>query len=765
MTTAAAGIQRAQIALRGAVQGVGFRPFVYRLARELRLTGWVRNSPQGVSIEVEAARPELEAFLRRLERSKPPHAVIEELAFSFLDPLGYDGFEIRRSASGDGEKSALVLPDLATCADCLREIFDPANRRHRYPFTNCTNCGPRFSIIEALPYDRPNTSMKKFAMCIECAREYRDPLNRRFDAQPIACPACGPQLELWDGNGVLLGECDDALLQAARAVREGRIVAVKGLGGFQLIADAREETVVARLRGRKQRQEKPFALMFPSLEMTREHCAVSELEGRLLLSAQAPIVLVRRVSGITNSQSAVAPCVAPGNPNLGVMLPCTPLHHLLMRELDFPIIATSGNLSEEPICTDEHDALKRLRGIADFYLVHDRPIARHVDDSVVRVICGREMVLRRARGYAPLPIRLSAPPAGTLAMGAHLKNAIALSVGANVFISQHIGDLTTAEAHSAFHKSAVDLPRLYDAKIARVACDLHPDYLSTKYAEGLSAPLHRVQHHLAHVLSCMAENQLAPPVLGVAWDGTGDGGDGTVWGGEFLLVKQASFERVAHLRQFRLPGGEAAIREPRRAAFGVLHAMFGDDLWTQRELLPSFTKSEIGVLRQMIEKRVNAPLTSSAGRLFDAVAALAGLRQRSSFEGQAAMELEFAITPGIDSSYPVALGDTAPRVIDWHPAISQMLIELRDEVPPGVVAAKFHNTLVEMIVAVARVTGEREIALSGGCFQNKYLIERAVRRLREEDFRPRRHLLVPPNDGGIALGQIVAAAAYGTRMS
>ena len=750
-------LERAKAVVRGTVQGVGFRPFVYRLAGELDLTGWVLNSAQGVFIEVEGAGAPLRQFLVRLEREKPPRAIIQSLEFSFLDAVGYEDFTIRRSGE-TGAKTVLILPDIATCPDCLLEIFQPGNRRHRYPFANCANCGPRFSIIEELPYDRPNTSMKKFTMCPRCEREYRDPADRRFHAQPNACPRCGPHLEMWDAGGNVLALRDNALRLAAEEVRDGKIVALKGLGGFQLIADARNESAVKRLRERKRRSEKPFALMYPSLEMAREHCRVCELEERLLLSPEAPIVLLQRWS------PPLAPSVAPGNPYLGVMLPSTPLHHLFLRELGFPVVATSGNLGDEPICADEREALARLNVIADFFLVHDRPIVRPMDDSVARVVRGREMVLRRARGYAPLPVHLKAPLPCVLAVGAHLKNSVALSVGHEVFISQHIGDLETSEAHAAFRAVAADLPRLHEATPEVVACDLHPDDPSTRYAAQLAAridvPLHPVQHHWAHVLSCMAENEVEFPALGVAWDGTGYGPDGTVWGGEFLLAGEESFERVAHFRHFRLPGGEAAIKQPRRTALGVLFEIGGAAALDQKDLAPlrDFSEGDLAVVRKMLVKGSQAPVTSSAGRLFDAVASIAGLRQQASFEGQAAMELEFAIQPCVCEAYSFEIKGCSPRVVDWRPMIEEMVEDARRGLAPGVISAKFHNALVEIIVAVARLVGQTRVVLTGGCFQNRHLTERSVQRLLEEGFRPYWHQRVPTNDGGIALGQIVDAA-------
>ncbi len=746
--------ERAKIMVRGAVQGVGFRPFVYRLATELQLDGWVLNSAQGAQMEVEGLRPILQQFLARLEQEKPPHAAIHSLEYSLLDAVGHSGFEIRDSEE-DGDKTTLILPDLATCADCLREIFDPRDRRHLYPFTNCTNCGPRFSIVEALPYDRRNTSMKQFAMCPECETEYHDPRNRRFHAQPNACPKCGPRLELCDATGHRLAEGNYALLQAAIAARRGEILALKGLGGFQLIVDAGNEEAVARLRQRKRREEKPFALMYPSLELIKPDCRISRLEARLLSSSETPIVLLDRLP----NQAAIAPSVAPANPTLGVMLPCTPLHHLFLREFGSPIVATSGNLASEPICIDEHEALERLRGIADLFLVHNRPIVRPVDDSVARVMLGRELVLRRSRGYAPLPLHLKQEMPRVLALGGQLKSTVALSLGNDIFISQHIGDLEAKESRQAFGKIAGDLQNLYQVAPEFAACDLHPDYFSSRFAQQTGVRTVPVQHHYAHVLACMAENELDAPVLGISWDGTGYGTDGTIWGGEFLLVNATGFTRAAHFRTFKLPGGESAIRQPRRSALGMLYEIFGDNLFEQTDLIPlqNFSTVELRMLRQVMARGINVPLTSSAGRLFDAVASLVGLRQRVSFEGQAAMELEFAVEKGAEEVYPFEVRKNGAMVVDWQPMIQKILGDVRHGVVTGVIAARFHNTLAEAAVSVSREVGIPHIVLSGGCFQNKYLTERTVQRLRAEGFRPYWHQRVPPNDGGIAIGQVVAA--------
>ncbi|HZT57629.1 MAG TPA: carbamoyltransferase HypF [Pyrinomonadaceae bacterium] len=763
--------QRLRVVARGAVQGVGFRPFVFRLATELNLRGWVVNSSQGVFAEVEGDERELKDFLLRLERERPPRSFIQSLESSFLDPVGFERFEIRASDDA-GEKTALVLPDIATCPDCLRDILDPSNRRHLYPFANCTNCGPRYSIIERLPYDRPHTTMRAFEICDDCRREYVDPLDRRFHAQPNACPACGPRLELWDKRGASWAARGEALRRAAKAVTEGAILAVKGLGGFHLVADALNFGAVERLRQLKRREEKPFALMLPALASVEEVCEVSPLERRLLLSPEAPIVLLRRKadsrqSAIRNPQSAIASSVAPGNPYLGVMLPYTPLHHLLMRELGFPVVATSGNLSDEPICTDEREAVERLGGIADLFLVHDRAIARHVDDSIVRVMAGRELVMRRARGYAPLPVRLREDVPPTLAVGAHMKNAVAATKGRDAFISQHVGDLNTEQSFDAFRRVVENFSELYELRPRVVAADDHPDYRSTRFARATQLPLVSVQHHYAHVLSCMAENELEAPALGVAWDGTGLGADGTVWGGEFLYVTPDSFVRAAHLRTFPLPGGDRAAREPRRSALGLLHELYGDAAFEMRDLatLGAFDAQELRLLKLALARGVGAHTTSSAGRLFDAVASITGLRQRSRFEGQAAMELEFAVEGfETDARYELELPSpcvralSEPRLLDWSTLVEELIEDARRGLAHGLVSAKFHNALAESIVSVARAVGEERVVLSGGCFQNKYLTERAIERLRAEGFRPYWHQRVPPNDGGIALGQVVAAS-------
>lgn len=754
------------IAIQGAVQGVGFRPFIYRLASKMNLPGWVLNSAQGVFIEVEGETADLNSFLLRISKEKPEHSFIQSLEYSLLDPVHFTSFEIRTSENA-GVINTLMLPDIATCDACLTEILDPANRRYRYPFTNCTHCGPRFTIIEALPYDRPNTSMQSFTMCPDCLEEYENPKDRRFHAQPNACPVCGPELQLWDPTGKVLSIRNDALLKAAEAIRSGKILAIKGLGGFHLMADARNAAAVDLLRVRKHREEKPFALMYPDIEQIEQDCKVSQLEARLLSAGESPIVLLER--RYNSSGSSVAASVAPGNPYLGVLRPYTPLHHLLMSELQAPVIATSGNLSDEPICIDEQEALKRLSGIADIFLVHNRRIIRHVDDSIVRIVLGRELVLRRARGYAPLPLRLKEAIPNILAVGGHLKNTIAISVGNNIFLSQHIGDLENQESLQAFRQVIDSFQCIYNSHPTQIAADLHPDYLSTKFAKESGLPIISIQHHYAHVASCMAENELEGSALGVAWDGTGYGLDGIIWGGEFLLAKDSDFKRIATFRKFRLPGSLSAVKEPRRVALSLLYEIMGDRAFAQKHLstIQAFNPSEISVLAQMLSKGINAPWATSAGRLFDAIASLSGLRQQMRFEGQAAMELEFAAaSEKTEEEYPLnitgAKSLASPpelTIINWEPMIHALLRDVHDAIPLAKISKKFHNTLGSIIVAIALQVGEKNIVLTGGCFQNKLLLESAVERLRSAGFRAYWHQRIPPNDGGIALGQMVAASS------
>ena len=721
--------QRLRVTLYGAVQGVGFRPFVYRLATEMGLFGWVLNSSAGLIVEVDGTPRQLDEFLRRLADEKPPAAVVMARETSVLAAAGFTQFEIVPSDEA-AEKSASILPDLATCPRCLAELFDPADRRYRYPFTNCTQCGPRYTIINDIPYDRPRTTMHGFQLCPQCEREFTNPADRRFHAQPNACPKCGPSLSA-------------TIEDAAGVVRSGGILALKGIGGYQLIVDARREDAVARLRRLKHREAKPFALMMPSLEVVRVYCNVSPEEERVLLSSAAPIVLMR-----PRDLGDLAPGVAQHSPFIGVMLPYSPLHHLLMSELAFPVVATSGNRSDEPIAIRNEEARVRLSGIADFFLEHNRPIARACDDSVVRVARGREVLVRRARGYAPLPVRVPHDLPKVLAVGGHLKSTVAIAAGKNVFVSQHIGDLDTVEALGAFERAIADLCRLYRFEPDLVACDLHPDYASTRWALASGLPVVRVQHHHAHVAGCAAENDVRGPYLGVAWDGTGYGLDGSIWGGEMFLVEDSRFERVSHLRPFRLPGGDSAVREGWRSAASLR--------WELEGSAGLAGVPQPAVFQRMLERGVNSPLTSSMGRLFDAVASIAGVASESRFEGQAAMLLERSLE-GVETDECYPLPHRPDGVADWAPLIEGVLGDKRKGDAAGAISARFHNALAEWILTVARRTGISQVVVSGGVFQNSYLVDRTIARLEQHGFAVYTHQRVPANDGGISLGQALIA--------
>ncbi len=750
-------LERWRLSVGGQVQGVGFRPFVYRLAVELGLAGWVINAANGAVIEAQGESDQLERFIRRLCAELPLHARIDRLDRQIVPPqTDSQAFAIHDS-DGGGAITALMLPDLAVCSDCLRELRDPNDRRHCYPFINCTHCGARYSIIEALPYDRPKTTMRAFEMCAACRAEYDNPLDRRFHAQPIACPDCGPQLALWDAAGQMLAQRDDALRMAEEAIRQGMIVALKGMGGFQLLVDARDDAAVKRLRDRKHRPDKPLAVMFPTLDDLERACEVSQLERDLLLSSAAPIVLLRQ------KLNNIAPSVAPGLPYLGAFLPYTPLHHLLLDDLGFPVVATSGNRSGEPICIDEREALSALGGIADIFLVHDRPIARPVDDSVAMVAVDGMVMLRRARGYAPEPVELAGADS-VIAFGAQQKNTVAFAHRGRVFISQHLGEMDSAAGSALCRRTIAEWTRLYDLHPEQAVCDLHPDYRTTRLAEASGLPVLRVQHHSAHVLAVMAEHGLSAPALGIAWDGTGYGADGTIWGGEWLHVTETAVTRFAHLRPFPLPGGDKAAYEPRRCALGALYAIYGHNLPIDRL---DFTTSERDLLLSALERGINAPLTSSVGRLFDAAAALLGLIQRCTFEGQAAMLLE-AAADGVETEerYPFRVtpvtnsNGTTRYMIEW----TDMIAALGAEPDVRLAAAKFHNTLIAILTVIAQRGGERKIILSGGCFQNRRLLEGAVKALRAAGLTPYWASRIPPNDGGIALGQIAAAVRERERM-
>ena len=758
---------RTSIRVEGVVQGVGFRPFVYSLATRLGLAGWVGNDVDGVFAEVEGPAEQIRDFLAALERDAPPLARVERVSAQPMSPDGCPGFAIVASDAG-GRRRALVSADSATCADCLRELADPADRRFGYPFINCTNCGPRFTIVRDVPYDRPLTTMAGFTMCAACAAEYHDPANRRFHAQPVCCPACGPRLRLLAADGTELsgpdGTAEDALARAAGALAAGQVLAVKGLGGYHLAADAASDQAAARLRSRKHREDKPFAVMAADLAAVRALCEVDDVAAALLASPRRPIVLLPRRDGTGPGPGRLARSVAPGNRQLGVMLPYTPLHHLLLRDFGRPIVLTSGNVSDEPIAYQDGDALGRLGGIADAFLTHDRPIHIRTDDSVVRPFRGREAVLRRSRGYVPEPLAVAGRFARpVLACGAELKNTFCLGRGDHAFLSHHIGDLENYETLRSFTEGIGHFRRLFDVEPQIVAHDLHPEYLSTKYAlEQDGCVLAGVQHHHAHIASCLADNGEPGPVIGVAFDGTGYGTDGTIWGGEFLLADLAGAERAGHLAGVPMPGGAAAIRQPWRMTAAYLDAAFPGGLPAGLDVAARNSGTWPDVLA-LARRGVNSPVTSSAGRLFDAVAALLGIRDTINYEGQAAVELEQLAATSRCDPYPAAVTDGQPLTVAGSDLVRAAATDLLAGVPREVIGARFHQGVATVIGEACGLLRDRSglgtVALSGGVFQNLLLLGTVVDLLEGRGFRVLTHSRVPPNDGGISLGQAVVAAA------
>ena len=774
-------IKLARISVRGIVQGVGFRPFVYRLAVKHNLKGYVYNTSEDVKIEVEGELEAIKQFQLELGIEAPPLAHIEGVAVTHHPPIGYKNFEIRHSIAEEG-KYQLISPDIATCQACLSELLNPSDRRYRYPFTNCTNCGPRFTIIEDIPYDRPETTMRYFQMCPQCQAEYENPLDRRFHAQPNACPKCGPKVELVDNQGKRVAE-SDALASASQLLKRGKIVAVKGLGGFLLACDASNEAAVKTLRERKGRPSKPFAIMVNNVNEIKKHCYVSPEEEELLTCPQSPIVLMKWKAG-----SSVSREVAPNLEYLGVMLPYTPLHHILLKDTELPLVMTSGNLSEEPIAKDNNEALKRLSGIADYFLVHNRDIYSRYDDSVAIVERGTSQLVRRARSYAPYPVHLTFKCRQVLACGAEMKNTFCLTRDNYAFLGQHIGDMENMETLEHFDNTISLYKKLFRIEPEIIAYDLHPDYLSTKYAQELSKSsnikLIPVQHHHAHIASCVADNKLESSVIGVAFDGTGMGSDGHIWGGEFLVADYCSFDRVGHLEYLPLPGGDAAIKRPYRTAIGYVLSLLGKD--TLRAIIASGAKHpqvafigvvseiEIGIIKRQIESGLNSPLTSSMGRLFDAVSALVNIRGEIDYEGQAAVELEMAAYAchceehsdeaiSIDKeSYPYRIiVDEGMRIVQLRDLLSAIIENLERGVSSGRISVRFHNTIArmtdEMCRLIADETGINQVVLSGGVFQNRLLLRKTIKLLENSGFQVFTHRQVPCNDGGISLGQAVVA--------
>lgn len=770
---------RRQHTIQGIVQGVGFRPFVFRLAHELGLTGWVRNTTAGVIVELQGTENLLAAFDDALQNSLPPLAVITNHTSRNIPVINEIIFKILSSSAG--EPDIQIAPDSALCSDCLRELFDPDDRRFRYPFITCTNCGPRYSIITGIPYDRPKTTMAAFPLCPDCLREYNDPMDRRFHAQPIACHRCGPQISLIAPSGERLAEKDAAVSKALELLQEGAILAIKGIGGYHLAVDACNPDAIQKLRARKKRDEKPFAVMAATIESARRLALMNQMEERLLSSPEAPIVIVRK-----HPVCPVSPLVAPDNGWIGLMLPYAPLHHLLFRssstfdvqgsglesgttnhEPRTALVMTSGNISDEPLAFEDDDAIIRLSGIADYFLTHDRPIHIRSDDSVMRVFQDRPLFYRRARGYAPRAVRLPFPVQLLLAVGAELKSAVCLAKGDMAFLSQHIGDLQNDSSYDSFCHIIKHLSGILEIKPSVIACDLHPDYLSSRFAEESGLQLIKVQHHHAHLASCMAENSLDGDVIGVIFDGTGHGADGTVWGGEFLAGGYDGYRRAAHFRETPLPGGDAAVREPWRMAMSYLYQAYGESAFSiDHQVVHQLPDLEQRVFAGMLRRGINSPMTSSCGRLFDAVAALLGLRHKVSYDGQAAIELE-ALAESVENvcaasyRYTIVFQDGLPAQLDFSPMFPEILADMNSGIQAAVIALRFHTTIAsattDMCLHVAGSTGLDRVILSGGVFQNRLLSEMVYTALINKGLQVFTHRLVPPNDGGIALGQAVIA--------
>jgi hydrogenase maturation protein HypF len=757
----------ARISVKGVVQGVGFRPFVYQLARKYDLRGWVCNTSEDVKIEIEGDPDKIDSFISDLQKHAPPLAHIEDVSVSYHRAQNYTGFEIRHSVAEEG-KYQLVSPDIATCQPCRNEISDKKDRRYRYPFTNCTNCGPRFTIIEDIPYDRPRTTMSKFKMCPDCRREYDDPLDRRFHAQPNACPVCGPSLELLDAGGKKVNT-NDVINSVAVLLKQGKIIAIKGLGGFLLACDATSEQAVQLLRQRKKRPSKPFAVMVANMEQVEKHCLLTTEEERVLLSPQCPIVLLP-----WQNTSTICKAVAPGLKFLGIMLPYTPLHHILLGEAGIPLVMTSGNISEEPIAKDNDEALRRLSGIADYFLVNNREIYARYDDSVTFVGSGLFQIVRRARGYAPFPVHLPFSTEQVLACGADEKNTFCLTRDDHAFVSQHIGDIDNLETLEHLDNTIRLYQRLFRIRPEIIAHDMHPEYFSTKYALDLAGRmqdvrLFTVQHHHAHIAGCMADNGSDEPVIGVALDGTGYGTDGNIWGGEFMIADYRGFNRVGQLEYLPLPGGDTAIKRPYRTALAYIIKLLGEKtLKFKYDFLKNIDPSEIEVIKQQVRTGVNTPLTSSMGRLFDAVSAILDIRTVIDYDAQAAIELEMSAYDQDAyvgaSAYPYKITDSDNIIqIRLQEMLYAVVNDVLDRVPRGTISAEFHNTVAQMIrdmcLRITARSGINRVALSGGVFQNRLLLRKTIRLLKAEGFYVLTHKQVPCNDGGISLGQ-AAIAGY-----
>lgn len=751
---------RENIIIKGIVQGVGFRPFIHKLVQNYNLSGWVLNSNQGVEMDVEGKTEELNNFISDIKDKLPPLARIENIEVNQLPLIGYKGFSIKKSITKEENGFVLVSPDISICEDCLQELFDPRNQRFRYPFINCTNCGPRFTIIKDIPYDRGKTTMRVFEMCPQCQSEYENIEDRRYHAQPNACADCGPQVSLYQNKRKL--ESVGPIEKAVKLLKEGKIGAIKGLGGFHLACDATNNKAVAKLRRLKNREAKPFAIMSFNLEKIKKYCKLGKKEEEWLINRARPIVLLKK-----KEDSLISSLVAPRNNYLGVMLPYTPLHYLLLKDNFTALIMTSGNIADQPIIGDNQEALEKLDSIADFFLLHNRDIFNRCDDSVLKIINSDNMFFRRSRGYVPYPIILDFKLKEVLALGGELKNTISFSKENYVFLSQYLGDLKSVETLSFLKKSIASLKKMFRINPEIIACDLHPDYLSTQYAEEIGAKkglkVVKVQHHHAHIVSCMVENNIKEKVIGVAYDGTGYGDDGKIWGGEFLLCDLKEYLRVGHLKYCSLPGGDKAIMEPWRMTYSYLYSIYGPKAKTlDINFIQRMDYDKLSIIEKMIDKNINSPLTSSCGRLFDAISSLIGIRDEISYEGQAAMELESFCASGIKERYKFCIYKEGMEfIIDPQEIFIEIIKDLKEGIDKKIMAAKFHNTVAEFTLnlcgKIRENSGINKIALSGGVFQNKYLTEKVVSLLEDKGFKVYTQSKVPPNDGGISLGQAVVA--------
>jgi hydrogenase maturation protein HypF len=751
-----------KVEVNGIVQGVGFRPFIFQLANRYKIKGEVANTSSGVSIHIEGIKQNIESFCRDLSEKPPPLAHITEVSF-YDEPVNdYKDFSIVDS-KGQAVMTTLISPDMSVCDDCISELFDPHDRRFQYPFINCTNCGPRYTIIDDIPYDRPKTSMKHFTMCPICQEEYDGPENRRFHAQPNACKDCGPHISLYD-NARKKVETNNPIEKAAKLLKQGDIVAVKGLGGFHLAADAENDKAVARLRKRKHREEKPLAIMSCDVENIQKYAQVEPEEEKLLTSPQRPIVLLKK-----KAPNSISEGVAPRNRYFGAMLPYTPLHYLLLSHNFTALVMTSGNLSEEPIAIDNEDAFDRLSNIADYFLIHNRDIYLRSDDSIVRKSAGFTRFIRRSRGYVPMPVFLNKKVPSILACGAELKNTICLTKGNHAFLSQHIGDLENLASYEFFQLTIRHMKRTLDINPEIIAFDLHPDYLSTRYAEEQQdIQKIQVQHHHAHIVSAMAENMLDGPVIGLSFDGTGYGSDGTIWGGEILFAEIEKFSRAAHFAYVPMPGSAAAIKEPWRMALSYLYDAFGEGFWDlDLPILKRIDHNKIKIIVEMISKQINSPHTSSLGRLFDGIAAITGIRNHVVFEGQAAMELEMLAGKTANEIYDYTWESGEIYQIKTEPIIRGIVDDMQTGFSPAEISGKFHQTLINMFTRLCGLiredTGLSRVVLSGGVFQNSILLSGLIKALKEKNFQVFTHSKVPANDGGISLGQAMVAAAVAGR--